>query len=72
MSVKISNDPNGNRTHDLSGFIAVPQPTAPPRATLKIGAAISTGIQRYLSVNLQFLISRDDFNFYPFGKKLIF
>jgi hypothetical protein len=32
-SVKNSNDPIGNRTCDLPGCRAVPQPTAPPRGT---------------------------------------
>jgi hypothetical protein len=32
MSIKNSNDTIGNRTRDLPVCIAVPQPTAPPRA----------------------------------------
>jgi hypothetical protein len=36
MSIKNSNDTIGNRTHDLSAFSAVPQPTAPPRAYIYI------------------------------------
>jgi len=32
MSIKNFNDTIGNRTRDLPAFIAVPQPTAPPRA----------------------------------------
>jgi hypothetical protein len=33
---KNSNGSIGNRTRDLSGFSAVPQPTAPPRASINI------------------------------------
>ena len=32
---KKCNDTIGNRTRDLSGFSAVPQPTAPPRAAAR-------------------------------------
>ena len=35
MSMKNSNDTGGDRTHDLPTWCAVPQPTAPPRATWK-------------------------------------
>jgi hypothetical protein len=34
MSMKNSSDTIGNRTHDVPGCSAVPQPTAPPRAPL--------------------------------------
>ena len=34
MSVKNSNDTIGNRTRDLPGFSAVPQPTASSRAVM--------------------------------------
>ena len=37
MSIKNSNDTNGNRTRDLPAFSAVPQPTAPSRAPGVIG-----------------------------------
>jgi len=33
MSIKISIDAIGNRTHDLPACSAVPQPTAPPRVS---------------------------------------
>jgi hypothetical protein len=33
MSMKNSNDTVGNRTRELPACIAVPQPTAPPRAS---------------------------------------
>ena len=36
MPVQNSNDPIGNRTRELPACNAVPQPTAPPRANVKI------------------------------------
>jgi hypothetical protein len=36
MSVKKSNDTIGNRTRDLPACSAVPQPTAPPRCSLRL------------------------------------
>jgi len=39
MSMKNANDTIGNRTRDLPGCSAVPQPTAPPR-TMQILAAV--------------------------------
>jgi hypothetical protein len=42
MSVKKSNDTIGNGTDDLPACSAVPQPTAPPRAsTLKVKQQIT-------------------------------
>jgi hypothetical protein len=37
MSMKNSNETIGNRTRDLPGCTAVPQPTAPPRSSLNSG-----------------------------------
>ena len=39
--MKNSNDNIGNRTRDLPACSAVPQPTAPPRARLKLRAQIT-------------------------------
>jgi hypothetical protein len=36
MSMKNSNDTIGNRTYDLLVCIAMPQPTAPPRAPINL------------------------------------
>jgi len=36
MSMKNSNDTIGNRTHDIPGCSAVPQPTAPPRTPMSV------------------------------------
>jgi hypothetical protein len=40
MSMKNSNDTFGNRTRDLPTCSAVPQPTAPPRATIYIVTSV--------------------------------
>jgi len=42
MSMKNSNDTIGKRTHDLPGFSAVPQPTAPPRTP-----SVSVRLEKY-------------------------
>jgi len=65
MLVKNSSDPIGNPTHDIPGCRVVPQPTAPPRATLRNGAGISTVKQRHL-----YVISGEDFNLSLFGNKM--
>jgi hypothetical protein len=44
MSMKNSDDTIVNRTRDLPTFSAVPQPTAPPRATITADMDINMDI----------------------------
>ena len=50
--MKNSNDTIGNRTRDLPGCGAVPQPTAPPRAPLLQFQMLPMGLRRCVRVTL--------------------
>jgi hypothetical protein len=64
MSMKNSNDTIGNRTRDLPACSAVPQPTAPPRAPLKVAYKYEIDLGR---LHLQPQRSRDTFHYSIFS-----
>ena len=49
--MKNSNDNIGNRTRDLPARIAVPHPTAPPRASIYIYMVFNLKVDRILNMS---------------------
>ena len=58
--MKNSYDTFGNRTCDLPGGSAVPQPTAPPRAPIPRRTEI--GSKMYIGLHVKYVLSLPDFH----------